>query len=55
MGFIANGQNNCDTPDSFVGIGTQHLARRNSAGKYADSNTDNGPVNIRAIGYIMTR
>ncbi|XP_062499652.1 uncharacterized protein LOC134176972 isoform X2 [Corticium candelabrum] len=56
LGLIANQENDCDTPDSFVGFGTWAKAE-NSAGNYADGNTrpDNGAANIKAIGYIMAR
>lgn len=59
LGLVANQENNCDSPDSFVGFGTRytHKQARNSAGNYAASSyrPDNGAANIKAIGYIMAR
>ncbi|XP_062500506.1 uncharacterized skeletal organic matrix protein 5-like [Corticium candelabrum] len=57
LGFIANEQNDCESPDSFVGLGTSrtHTSVRNSAGNFACCIPDNGPANIKAVGYIMAR
>ncbi|XP_062500112.1 uncharacterized skeletal organic matrix protein 5-like [Corticium candelabrum] len=49
LGFLANNENDCYTPDSFLGFGTQYQHIRNSAGNY------NGHVNTKAIAYIMAR
>ena len=63
VGIIANEQNNCDSPDSFVGLGTGGLDRyscarftkTNAAGNVAQCHPDNGNWNARAMGYILVR
>ncbi|XP_062500050.1 uncharacterized protein LOC134177284 [Corticium candelabrum] len=57
LGFLANEQNQCESPDSFVGFGTSctQWSAGNSAGNYACCTPDNGPANIKAVGYIMAR
>ena len=53
LGLTANQENDCQTPDSYIGFGF----RKYSAGNYADGryHADHGGVNIKAIGYIMAR
>ena len=57
LGFIANQENDCDSPDSYLGFGTLiYGGITNSAGNFAHANdADNGSLNIKAIGYIMVR
>ena len=57
IGFIANQENDCQTPDSFIGFGTSYKKdfARNSAGNYGFPSSDNGFLNAKAIGYIMAR
>ncbi|XP_062500230.1 uncharacterized skeletal organic matrix protein 5-like [Corticium candelabrum] len=49
LGFLVNNENNCNSPDSFLGFGTEYRSSRNSAGNY------NGRVNTKKIAYIMAR
>ena len=58
IGLIANNEDHCNSPDSFLGFGTSYtyLSASNSAGNYAAYLTDDGTVkNIKTIGYIMVR
>lgn len=57
LGIIANNENECNTPDSFLGFGTSYPVQSitNSAGNYASAYPDNGHRNIKAMGYIMAR
>jgi len=56
IGYIANQENDCNSPDSRIGFGT--------GGKHDDSNTcgneatydpDNGVKHIKAMGYILVQ
>jgi len=56
VGYIANQENDCNSPDSRIGFGT--------GGKHDDSNTcgneatydpDNGVKHIKAMGYILVQ
>ncbi|XP_062499935.1 uncharacterized protein LOC134177196 isoform X1 [Corticium candelabrum] len=55
LGLTANQENDCQTPDSYIGFGFK--GRKYSAGNYAHGryHADHGGVNIKAIGYIMAR
>ena len=57
IGIVANNENNCYSPDSFIGFGTSytHLSASNSAGNFAAYLPDNGDLNTKTIGYIMAR
>ena len=61
IGIIANQENDCDTPDSFLGLGTysfnvcQYRNALNTAGNLAQCTPDNGNKNIKAMGYILVR
>ena len=57
LGFISNEQNECVSPDSFVGFGTDYYTIPNSAGNYAcpSCTPDNGSLNTKAMGYILAR
>lgn len=57
IGLIANQQNDCESPDSFIGFGTSYFSKpaRNSAGNFAQLNPDNGDMNTKTVSYIMAR
>ena len=56
IGLIANQENdNCLTPDSFIGFGTSYGNAINCAGNFGPSSSDNGYLNTKTIGYIMAR
>ena len=55
LGFISNEQNECVSPDSFFGFGTDYFTVLNSAGNYACCTPDNGGLNTKAMGYILAR
>ena len=57
LGIISNNQNNCNTPDSFIGLGAYHYANPdNTAGNAADCcSPDNGNKNLKVMGYILVR
>jgi hypothetical protein len=60
MGLVANEQNDCKTPDSFVGLGADSntcssIPSRNAAGNLAQCHPDNGNKNTKAMGYILVR
>ena len=56
LGLIANNENDCETPDSFIGLGAhrnwQTNAARNAASRLSP---DNGEKNLKAMGYILVR
>jgi hypothetical protein len=69
LGLTANQENNCKTPDSFVGLGSggglnylkqwcasdiSHTSA-NAAGNLAQCYADNGNKNARAMAYILVR
>ena len=56
LGFTANEQNHCNSPDSFIGMGTHHwINMANAAGNGACCSADNGDKNLKAMGYILIR
>ena len=61
IGIIANEQNDCGSPDSFLGLGTyshnvcHYKQLSNAAGNLAQCRPDNGYKNIKAMGYILVR
>ena len=58
IGLIANNENDCNSPDSFIGFGTSYtfLSASNSAGNYAAYLSDSSDVvNTQTMGYIMVR
>ena len=55
LGLIANEQNECYSPDSFIGLGTYYGSVGNVAGNYASYSPDNGEKNIKVMGYILVR
>ena len=53
LGLIANNQNDCETPGSFIGLGAR---KKNAAGNAASRRSpDNGEKNLKAMGYILVR
>jgi hypothetical protein len=69
LGIIANQENECNTPDSFVGLGAggglnyperfcgnkdSHTSA-NAAGNLAQCAADKGNKNARAMAYILVR
>ncbi|CAB3979793.1 Hypothetical predicted protein [Paramuricea clavata] len=69
LGIIANQQNDCSTPDSYVGLGAEGGwnypvdsnwcqppdKSLNSAGNLAQCSPDNGNKNTKAMAYILVR
>ena len=68
LGFMANNENDCNSPDSYVGLGSggglnypKHgcksdpITSVNSAGNLAQCIADNGRKNVRAMAYILVR
>ena len=55
LGLIANQENDCNTPDSFIGLGGTWYG--NAAGNAAAPccSPDNGGKNLKAMGYILVR
>ena len=57
LGLIANEQNDCDSPDTFLGLGggDRFGNVRNAAGNVASHFPDNGDKNLKVMGYILVR
>ena len=57
LGLIANNENDCDSPNSFIGLGTQYDSVENAAGNVAPDHPspDNGEKNLKVMGYISVR
>ncbi|XP_028411771.1 uncharacterized protein LOC114534515 [Dendronephthya gigantea] len=63
LGLAANNQNECNSPDSFIGLGGDGVfpycgfnqAPLNTAGNVGKCGADNGDKNARAMGYILVR
>jgi len=59
VGIISNQENDCNTPDSRIGIGgagtTCGQDGSNSAGNEARCSADNGNRSIKAFGYLFAR
>ena len=63
LGILANQENNCGSPDSFIGLGGEgvfrycgtRIASLNTAGNIAMCKSDNGDKNAKAMGYILVR
>jgi hypothetical protein len=67
FGLVGNEQNNCNSPDSFVGLGADggldiwpwcdrnFRPSANAAGNLGQCTTDNGNKNARAMAYILVR
>ena len=58
LGIFSNQQNDCNSPDSFIGLGGGYRSGnvRNPAGNGAICCLpDNGVKNLRGMGYILVR
>ncbi|CAB3998742.1 Hypothetical predicted protein [Paramuricea clavata] len=60
LGLMANNENNCKSPDSFIGLGADsHVCTynpsRNAAGNLGQCSPDNGNKNTKVMGYILVR
>lgn len=57
LGILANGQNDCVSPDSWLGIGGYYHRRSSSVGNYVipDNVSDNGGRNTNSFGYLYIR
>ena len=56
LGIFSNQENDCHTPDSFIGLGTyRHGNVENTAGNVATHSPDNGDKNLKVMGYILVR
>ena len=58
LGIFSNQQNNCNSPDSFIGMGGGYPRANviNSAGNGAICcSPDNGEQNLKGMGYILVR
>ena len=55
LGLIANEQNNCKTPDTFIGLGAYCHWAVNAAGNVATNSADRGKKILKVMGYILVR
>lgn len=56
LGYQANQENDCGTPDSRIGIGGDLTYYPNSVGNATGSTgNDNGVVDIRSFGFLFVR
>ena len=60
IGIIANQENECNSPDSFIGFGTIRSSicgkkSTMSCGNFASCSADNGDKHVAAIGYILIK
>ena len=57
IGILGNEQDDCDTCDSRIGLGTGGSPTRNSntCGNEAVNSADNGQKHIQAMGYILVQ
>ena len=56
LGLIANNENDCETPGSFIGLGAHWNKETNAAGNAASRlSPDNGEKNLKVMGYILVR
>lgn len=59
IGIVANQENDCNSPDSRIGLGTAggrcRQNDRNSAGNEARCSADNGDKSIMVFGYIFAQ
>ena len=54
IGFLGNNENDCSSPDSRIGFGTEgHHDNSNSCGNVASYYPDNGNKLIKAMCYIF--
>ena len=61
FGLVAGQQNNCDSPDSFIGLGSHgestcgYNFSPNAAGNLGQCGANYGNKNARAMAYILVR
>ena len=61
LGLVANEQNHCRTPDTFLGLGSYgdnecgNTFSPNAAGNLAQCSPDNGSWSTRAMAYVLVR
>ena len=57
LGIFSNQENDCNTPDSYIGLGTHFYANVGiTAGNLAHCcSLDNGNKNLKVMGYILVR
>ena len=60
IGIVGNEQNDCDSPDSYIGLGTLRYPFCSqlpviSCGNIATCGTDNGDKSLATIGYILIK
>lgn len=55
LGIIGNEQDNCGTPDSFIGFGSGGSVNNTYVGNHARWFPDNGNQDIRTYGVVMVR
>ena len=57
LGIFSNQENDCDTPDSFIGLGTHFYYNAGiTGGNLAHCcSPDNGEKNLKVMGYILVR
>jgi hypothetical protein len=65
LGLLGNDNNNCGTPDSFIGLGNEggpypwseckYSISTITAGNLGFCGADNGNKNAKAMGYILVR
>ena len=64
IGILANEDDTCSSPDSFIGIGGKYeihnvcfpgVSTFPASGNIASCDPDNGKVNIKSMGYILVR
>ena len=56
LGIFSNQENNCNTPDSLIGLGNYRWGNTgNVAGNVANHSPDNGEKNLKVMGYILIR
>ena len=56
IGIVGNNENECDSCDSRIGLGTGgHHDDSNTCGNEAAANPDNGDKHIKVMGYILVQ
>jgi uncharacterized protein YbdZ (MbtH family) len=55
IGIFGNNEQNCTTPDSFIGVGANEIKNVANTGNYAVYGTDGGDRNTRSFAYIYVR
>ena len=57
LGIFSNQEDDCQSPDSFIGLGTYRWGNihGNTAGNVATHSPDNGDKNLKVMGYILVR